>query len=210
MPILPMFPLGTALLPGSNLPLRVFEPRYQQLVRDCMEAPDGPSFGVVLIERGHEVGGGDQRHDIGTVARIVLDNEIGGGRRELECIAEERIRVVEWLPDDPYPRAEVEPWPDTELGEDDEPLDFSRLTGPLGKLYGLLDRLTGGQAPAPPSAAELPENPGDRLFALARYVPMGDADRYALLAAPGPAERFELMLTTISAATDLVEWKLKE
>jgi len=55
-----------------------------------------------------------------------------------------------------------------------------------------------------------PENPGDRLFALARYVPMGDADRYALLAAPGPAERFELMLTTISAATDLVEWKLKE
>lgn len=107
MPILPMFPLGTALLPGDHLPL-AFEPRYQQLVHDCMAAPDGPRFGVVLIARGHEVGGGDIRHDVGTVARIVVDTELGGGHHRLECLAEERIRILRWLPDDPYPRAEVE------------------------------------------------------------------------------------------------------
>ena len=148
MPILPMFPLGTALLPGSDLPLRIFEPRYQQLVEDCTASPDGPRFGVVLIARGHEVGGGDQRHGVGTVARIMVQTDLGGGRRALECIAEERIRVTRWLPDDPYPRAEAEVWPDTDSG----PVDFASITGPMGRLYGALDRLTtvGLLYPLPP------------------------------------------------------------
>ena len=50
----PMFPLQSALLPGEPLPLRIFEPRYSQLVRDCLEMTD-PAFGVVLITRGLEV-----------------------------------------------------------------------------------------------------------------------------------------------------------
>ncbi len=64
-----MFPLGTVLLPGQTLPLHVFEPRYRELVRVCLDG-DG-TFGVVLIERGSEVGGGDVRApNVGTVARI--------------------------------------------------------------------------------------------------------------------------------------------
>ena len=55
MAVMPMFPLGTVLLPGVVLPLFVFEPRYQQLVRDCLESA-GNEFGVVLIDRGSEVG----------------------------------------------------------------------------------------------------------------------------------------------------------
>ena len=54
----PMFPLQSALLPGEALPLRIFEPRYSALVQDCL-APTTRSFGVVLISRGREVGGGD-------------------------------------------------------------------------------------------------------------------------------------------------------
>ena len=61
---MPMFPLGSVLLPGVVLPLHVFEPRYQQLVRDCLET-DEHEFGVVLIDRGSEVGGGDSRTDVG-------------------------------------------------------------------------------------------------------------------------------------------------
>ena len=205
MPILPMFPLGTALLPGAGLPLHVFEPRYQQLVHDCMAAPDGPRFGVVLIARGREVGGGEQRNDAGTVARILLDTEIGNGRHVLECVAEERIRVVSWLPDDPYPRAEVEPWPDTESG----PVNLSPLLGSLERLYDLLDRLTEGNAPPPPSPSELPDDPGERLFAIARHVPMGEADRYAVLSTPGPAERLEVLTESVATAIDLASWKLQ-
>ena len=59
-----MFPLGTVLFPYGVLPLHVFEPRYRLLAEHCL-AGDG-CFGVVLIERGSEVGGGDTRFDVGT------------------------------------------------------------------------------------------------------------------------------------------------
>jgi aspartyl-tRNA synthetase len=58
--LLPMFPLGMPLLPGRLLPLRIFEPRYVALLRHCLQQ-ESPEFGVVLIERGFEVGGGSLR-----------------------------------------------------------------------------------------------------------------------------------------------------
>ena len=105
-----MFPLGTVLLPSAVLPLHVFEPRYRQLVRDCLDR-DG-EFGVVLIERGNEVGGGDNRTSVGTVARLVEAVPFGDGRWALAAVGTRRIRVRRWLEDDPYPRAEVEAWDD--------------------------------------------------------------------------------------------------
>ena len=58
-----MFPLGTVLFPHAPLPLHIFEPRYRALVQECIDG-DG-EFGVVLIERGFEVGGGDTRFGTG-------------------------------------------------------------------------------------------------------------------------------------------------
>jgi Lon protease-like protein len=106
-----MFPLQSALLPGDILPLRVFEPRYSRLVQDCLAADD-PAFGVVLISRGWEVGGGDTRSDVGAMARIEQHVDLEGGQHELIAVIGERIRVLRWLADDPYPRAVVEAWPD--------------------------------------------------------------------------------------------------
>ncbi|WP_218005455.1 LON peptidase substrate-binding domain-containing protein [Janibacter limosus] len=105
MDVLPMFPLGASLLPGSPLPLQVFEPRYLAMLRD-IAAGDG-RFGVVLIERGFEVGGGDQRFSIGTVASVEQVSPMGDGRIGLLARGRERFEVVRWLEDDPYPRAEV-------------------------------------------------------------------------------------------------------
>ncbi len=103
-----MFPLGTVLFPYGVLPLHVFEPRYRALVADCLAAPDGPEFGVVLIERGSEVGGGDTRFDVGTVARIVDASAFDDGRYALATVGTRRLRVLRWLPDDPYPQAVIE------------------------------------------------------------------------------------------------------
>ena len=103
------------MLPGEELPLRIFEPRYSALVADCL-AMDDPAFGVVLIEAGREVGGGDSRNDVGTLAHITEVADFGVGRYRLNCVMAERIRVLEWQPDNPYPRAAVEVWPD-EPGE---------------------------------------------------------------------------------------------
>lgn len=107
-----MFPLGTALLPGEPLPLRIFEPRYRTMLGDCLAAGDPARFGVVLIARGSEVGGGDVRHDVGTFAEIDSVDRLPDGRATLVAFGARRFRVLEWLSDDPYPRARVEVLPD--------------------------------------------------------------------------------------------------
>ena len=107
---LAMFPLESVVLPHQDLPLRIFEPRYVALVRHCVDS--GEPFGVVLISRGREVGGGDTRSDVGVLSRITECIDHGLDRYSLRCKAGERIRVREWLPDDPYPRAIVRLWPD--------------------------------------------------------------------------------------------------
>src|SRR6202171_6294963 len=106
-----MFPLEVAMLPGEELPLRIFEPRYAAMVQHCLASED-PAFGVVLISAGREVGGGDTRSDVGALAQITESGDFRDGRYRLQCVRAERIRVLEWHPDDPYPRAAVEIWPD--------------------------------------------------------------------------------------------------
>jgi Lon protease-like protein len=105
-----MFPLGTVLFPHGLLPLHVFEPRYRSMMEHCLA--DDSAFGVVLIERGNEVGGNDQRFDVGTLARILQAARLDDGRYVLVTAGEHRVRVLRWLPDEPYPRAEVEPLAD--------------------------------------------------------------------------------------------------
>jgi hypothetical protein len=109
---MPMFPLGAVLVPSAGLPLHVFEPRYRALVRDCLAGDH--EFGVVLIERGSEVGGEDVRTLVGTVARIVQSRELPDGRWAIAAVGVRRVRVMAWLPDAPYPLAEVADWPDPE------------------------------------------------------------------------------------------------
>ena len=100
-----MFPLGTVLFPELPLLLHVFEPRYRALVRDSLESDH--EFGVVLITRGSEVGGGDQRASVGTVARIEGARPLPDGRWVLATRGRQRINVLRWLPEDPYPCAMV-------------------------------------------------------------------------------------------------------
>ena len=108
----PMFPLGSVLFPGGLLPLHIFEIRYQQLLNHALESDR--RFGVVLISRGSEVGGGETRTDVGTLAVIDDHQRFDDGRAAVVCHGTSRFEVVEWLEDDPYPRArvrELEPEP---------------------------------------------------------------------------------------------------
>ena len=141
--VMPMFPLGTVLLPGGLLPLHVFEPRYRQLVVDLLaDDVNEPEFGITMIERGKETGGGEVRADVGTIARIVHIEALDGGRYRLVVAGTRRLRVRSWLPDDPYPLADIDEWPDE--GADDPHLadliagaharirDINRLTAEIG------------------------------------------------------------------------------
>ena len=110
-----MFPLQSVLVPHALLPLHVFEPRYREMVDDVLVG-EPREFGVVLIERGSEVGGGDVRSDIGTLARIVQAQPFPDGRWALATVGTRRIVVDEWQIDDPYPRAVVTPFEDEPAG----------------------------------------------------------------------------------------------
>jgi Lon protease-like protein len=208
--VLPMFPLEVAVLPDDDLPLRIFEPRYSQLVSDCLAADD-PVFGVVLIAAGREVGGGDDRYDVGALARIVEHRALGGGKYTLSCRVSDRIRVLKWLSDDPYPRALVSSWPDEPGSVSDESIRdvedrvlalFSRLAAARGVELPPRDMLFAGVA--------LADTPGEKLYALASRVPMGQADRYAVLAAASPDARLRALSEAVDTVAAMIDFGLPQ
>lgn len=209
---LPMFPLEGALLPGEELPLRIFEPRYTALVEACLATED-PCFGVVLIARGREVGGGDARCDVATLARIVEHVDAGGGRYVLRCQLSERIRVLDWLPDDPYPRARVHRWPD----ESGPPVTTAQLRDVEDRVLAVFERIADVRGVQLPDRYTLLGYPADGaddnaklLYALASRVPMGPADRYAVLAAPSAADRLAALLDAVDSVSAMIEFQLSE
>lgn len=193
-----MFPLGSVLFPTMVLPLHVFEDRYRAMAADCL-AGDG-EFGVCLIERGFEVGGGDVRSDVGTVARIVGSQQFDDGRWALATVGVRRIRIVEWLDDDPYPRADVEDWPDPEPVPDlthERSLAVSQLRAVLG-LMGEL-----GIA-GPPDDVAIEDDPVPASHQVATLSPLGAYDRQRLLAAASTADRLSMLIELLAQAeTDL-------
>jgi Lon protease-like protein len=205
-----MFPLEVAMLPGEELPLRIFEPRYAALVSDCLAAAD-PAFGVVLIAAGREVGGGDTRSDVGALAHITECADFGDGRYRLKCVMAERIRVLEWYPDDPYPRAAVEPWPD----EPGEAVDVDAIREVEDRMIALFERIAaarGGEVNGRDvvAGADASGDAGMWLYALASRLPMGQADRYAVLSAPTVAERLATFSDAVDTVTAMVEFQLSE
>ncbi|BBX98437.1 LON peptidase substrate-binding domain-containing protein [Mycobacterium lacus] len=206
---LAMFPLEAALLPNQDLPLRIFEPRYSALVADCIATGD-PRFGVVLISRGREVGGGESRCDVGTLALIDEYVDQGAGRYVLRCRTGERIRVCDWLPDDPYPRATVRIWPD----EPGDPVTEPQLLELEDRVMALFERIaTARGARLPDRDAVLGHrdaDAGQRLYALASRVPIGAADRYAVLAAPSAADRLAALHEAVDSVAAIVEFELSE
>lgn len=205
----PMFPLESALLPDEDLPLRVFEPRYGALVRRCVGG--GEPFGVVLISAGREVGGGDARCDVGVLTTIDEYADLGAGRYALRCRTGERIRVAEWLPDDPYPRATVTVWPD-EPGDPVTPAQLRELEDRVLALYEWIAAARGATLPGRDTllGSGLKTDAGQRLYALASRVPIGAADRYAVLSAPSAAARLTALGEAVDAVADMVEFQLSE
>lgn len=185
--VVPMFPLGTVLVPGAYLPLHVFEPRYRALVQACLAGT--PEFGVALIERGSEVGGGDSRFPVGCLARIVEVAELADGRYALGTVGVRRLRVRRWLPDAPYPRAEVTWWDDPAPGPQAQEL-LAAVAPRLRRVLALAAEL--GE-PAGPSTVELSDDPLTGGYQMAALAPLGPLDRLALLAAPTPDERLRML-----------------
>lgn len=194
MSTMAMFPLGSVLFPTMVLPLHVFEERYRGLLADCLAGEQ--EFGVCLIERGSEVGGGELRTDIGTVAQIVDAQQFDDGRWAIACVGTRRIRVRAWLDDDPYPMAEVEDWidptPRTDLSTERD-LAVTRLVDVLTLQAEL-------GIPGASPATTIDTDPTLASYQVAALSPMGPFDRQRLLGAGDAGERLSLLVSMLAEA----------
>ena len=170
-----MFPLGSVLFPAMPLTLRIFEERYLKLLGDLMGA-DTPEFGVVGVARGLDIGGGEARMSIGTIASVT---EIGttGEFLGLESVGTQRFRVREWLPDDPYPVADIEMLPDLTWNDSLMPARV-HLETQVRKLLAFASEF--GQLQFGPDT-ELSDDPMSACWQLAGILPVGELDRLDLL-----------------------------
>lgn len=199
-----MFPLGSVLFPSVLLPLHVFEPRYRELVQHCLGADR--ELGVVLIERGSEVGGGDVRSDAGCAARIVEAVEAEDGRWALAVVGTHRIVVDEWLDDAPFPRADVRPWEDEGPGGDVLEDRYAEAVAALRRVLGLRAELGGAQAPA---TTEVSEDPVLGSYQVAALAPMGPMDHQRALVAPGPLARLDLVAGWLAEEAAVLSQRLE-
>lgn len=157
------------------LSLRIFEERYLKLTGDLI-LEENPEFGVVLIARGPEVGGGEKRLEIGSVASVTdigtLDQFYG-----IESVGGQRFRVNAWLPDDPYPMADIDFLPDL-IWNDTLTLARENLELKVRNLLALASEF--GDLQYGPDT-ELSEDPMDSCWQLAGILPVGPLDQVDLL-----------------------------
>jgi Lon protease-like protein len=193
-----MFPLGSVLVPHAPLPLHVFEPRYRALVDDVL-AGDG-TFGVVLIERGHEVGGGDTRFDIACRARIVESEQTADGRWGLLCTGTDRLRVERWLPDAPYPVAEVDVLDDGAWTPDAR----MAMERAISAFREVIDLATELGATVDPEILSLTSDPLTDHWLLVGRAPIADLDKLRILAADTPERRLDVLADELAGVATVL------
>ena len=170
-----MFPLSTVLFPEAGLPLHVFEERYRALMTTCLDA-DG-EFGVVLI------------------ANVA---ELEDGRMLVVATGVRRVRVHEWLAEEPYPRALVEDLPDPTGACSAELLTGAE--GSLRRLRSLLSEL--GDVPALPHSLRITGDQQEVGWQLCDMAPLVSLDLQRLLVADGLADRMALLAELCDAMSD--------
>ncbi len=196
-----MFPLGAVVFPYTAVPLRIFEPRYRKLL-DRVLAGDS-TFGTVLIERGYEVGGGDQRFSIGTMVKLAAAGQPDEADERYAVVAGvRRIEVVEWHPDDPYPQAEIRELPDVS-----EPVGQGLETA-LSALRRVLALASELGADVSGIGLELAEDTVAASYQLAALCPLTALDSQCLLTAPGPATRLRWAVEMLNDRATLLQAEL--
>ena len=152
---LPLFPLNVVLFPGATLPLRIFEERYKEMIRRCLE--ERSPFGVVLIHKGNEVGEPAEPFEVGTTAHIARVEHLPEGRMNLICLGGQRFRLRETIRREPYLVGEVEIL--ASVSEDDaETLD---LADTAAVLFGEYHRLCLALSNQWSRTLNMPQHPGD-------------------------------------------------
>jgi len=201
MTVLAMFPLGSTVFPQQIVPLHVFEPRYRQMMEDLTATHPHPEFGIVLIDRGQEVGGGDQRTSVGTRVVVIESRRQDDGRWAVVAAGKERLDVLEWLSDDPYPRAEVA----SRVVVDNGGSDIDELQAEVTETLRLV---AAASRMAVPGSFEFSADVRVRLDELSAVAPVSDFDRQQILEAPSTREQMALLTDALQTKQMLLRAQL--
>jgi Lon protease-like protein len=182
---LPIFPLNVVLFPGAPLPLHIFEPRYREMLADCLAGDE--RFGVITREEGAQEP--DRPGDVGCIAWIRANHRLPDGRSNIVVSGERRFVITEFLPSDhPYLVARVESFAD-EPGTGPAPETLSELCrlaeGYLQAMAILHDR----ESAAPGWA----ENAEEASFQVSAALELPLSVRMALLASRSTDERVKTL-----------------
>jgi Lon protease-like protein len=208
---LPLFPLGTVLLPGATLPLHVFEPRYRQLTVDLVTGtvPDR-EFGVVAVREGWapDDDGMSGLHTVGCTAVLDDVKRLPDGRFDLVTRGARRFRLLDLDADSkPYLVGSVEPLPDDPAGDDTA---GGEAVGELTRILSTAARAahrrycstawkTGDWAEPEPDV-----EPGTLPHVLASDCLLPISDRQRLLELTSPIERLRLVRALLARETSLL------
>jgi Lon protease-like protein len=187
---LPLFPLNVVLFPHMPLPLHLFEPRYRQMLADCLE--EGHSFGVVAIREGSETGPA-LPFEVGTLAKIVRIDRLEDGRLNLLVMGASRFEILETSSDRPYLRGRIRIIPE----QGDDPDDTAGLTEKAATTFreysNLLRELVGQRA----DEAEPPMEPELLSYLIAAALNLHLPEKQTLLAARRTDVRLKLELQVL-------------
>lgn len=196
-----MFPLGSTVFPGQVVPLHVFEPRYRAMLADLTAADADATFGIVLIDRGFEVGGGDHRVDVATRVEILQAEEFEDGRWGVITAGLERLDIIDWLAEDPYPQARVRP----RLVTDDGGSSLDDLEELLLATMSLAAESAGVELPA---AFDFSDDPRVRLDQLSALAPLTEFDRQSILEASTTSRQIALLSQALADKQILIRAEL--
>ncbi len=192
---LPLFPLNVVLFPGMLLPLHIFEERYQEMVRRCLD--EDRTFGVCLIRSGDEVGGPAEPYEVGTTCEILKATELGDGRLDLVTLGRERFTIDRLYRERSYLEGDICPLPEGSAFCPESLIQEVRDA--TAEYVGTLL----SQAAQPQRKLDLPEDAATLSNLVASILLQVPADiRQDLLEAPNARDRLESELALLRALTD--------
>jgi Lon protease-like protein len=157
------------------LPLHIFEPRYRQMIGECIQ--HGQAFGVVLIRSGEEVGETADPCKVGTTAHIVQVESVNDGRMNILCVGKARFRIAHLLHDKPYLSGQVELWPWEPYSEGGA--DIDRIRHQLDRYLHILAEMADSQLDL-----SLPDEPAALANIAASVLQIDLSEKQRLLTTP--------------------------
>lgn len=181
-----IFPLAIVLVPTERVPLHIFEPRYKELIGECVES--GEPFGLVLEDD-------SGRRDIGTLARVAeVLHMFDDGRMNIVVEGGSRFRVASWTEGRSFLTAEVEPFEDEPSGEAPSTVSAERAS----ELFERLAAVADADVRRPDGSS------GSLAFEIASHIDFGHAPKQELLELRSEGKRLERLVELLEQALSVM------